>query len=163
LYGSPEDLRKKTHGPVGLNSFHYFSKFERRTEMPHVLLAPDIYRSRSFPDSNGNTECVEFIKQSLNAPVTSVWYEGTKIKKIDSGKLDTISKGTAIATFFGGRYPQNGTTGKHAAIYLGQDAEGIQVLDQWNAQGRVLPRTIPWQPRRPGLSNDGNAFSVIEW
>jgi hypothetical protein len=46
---------------------------------------------------------------------------------------------------------------------MGQNAMGIQVLEQWRAQGRVLLRTIPWHPHRPGLGNDGRAFPVIEW
>ena len=131
--------------------------------MPRTLPAPEAYRSRSFQNKEGHTECVEFIKQALNAPPTAVWREGAKIVRSPPGTTDPIPKGTAIATFVSGRYPQQGNTGKHAAIYLGQNGEGIQVLDQWRAQGKVLPRTIPWTPRRPGLSNDGNAFSVIEW
>lgn len=131
--------------------------------MPHVAQNPEIYCNRSFSNSQGNTECVEFIKQTLNAPESAIWREGVKIIKLASGVQDMVAKGTAIATFISGRYPQHGNTGKHAAIYLGQNAEGIQALDQWRAQGRVLPRTIPWQPRSPGLSNDGKAFSVIEW
>jgi len=54
---------------------------------------------------------------------------------LSSGQVDPMAPGTAIATFVGGRYPQAGTTGMHVAIYLGQNAEGIQVLDQWRAQG----------------------------
>ena len=131
--------------------------------MPHVLQRPESYSSRSFPNSQGNTEYVEFIKQTLGAPVTSVWREGAKIVKLAPHALDVTPKGTAIATFVAGKYPQHGNTGMHAAIYLGQNAQGIQVLDQWRSQGKVLPRTIPWQPHRPGLSNDGSAFSVIEW
>jgi hypothetical protein len=131
--------------------------------MPRILSTPDIYRNRSYPNSQGNTECVEFIKQTLNAPATSLWREREKIRKLNPGEKDPNAKGTAIATFVHGRYPQHGNTGKHAAIYLEQNAEGILVLDQWKAQGKVLPRTIPWVARRPGLSNDGNAFSVIEW
>jgi hypothetical protein len=133
--------------------------------MPRVLPTPDVYRNRSYPNSQGNTECVEFIKQTFNTSNirTLSWREGTKIRKLNPGEQDTVTRGTAIATFVNGRYPQEGNSGKHAAIYLGQNVEGLQVLDQWRAQGRVLPRTIPWQPRHPGLSNDGNAFSVIEW
>ncbi len=131
--------------------------------MPRILMAPDTYRSRPFPNAAGQTECVEFIKQTLNAPATKLWREGTRVRKLNSGERDTIARGAAIATFVAGRYPQHGITDKHAAIYLGQNSEGIQVLDQWNEKGRVLPRTIPWKPHRPGLSNDGNAFSVIEW
>ena len=89
------------------------------------------------------------------------WREGTKIKKGVMGALP----GTAIATFVNGKYPQTGSTGKHAAVYMGQNDSGIQVLDQWAAQGMVLPRTIYWIPRHPhpSPSNDPFAFSVIEW
>lgn len=117
------------------------------------------YQGTAYTNTEGHTECVEFIKQTLGAPSTSVWHEG---KKVAQGDL-TISVGTAIATFVNGKYPQGGSTGKHAAIYLRQTPEGILVLDQFRRQGRVLPRIIPWVPRSPGASNDGNAFSVIEW
>jgi hypothetical protein len=116
------------------------------------------YKGLAFTNDQGNTECVEFIKQTLNAPPTSSWREGRGIKL---GVV--VPPGTAIATFVGGKYPQSGNTGKHAAIYLGQNAIGIQVLDQWRKQGSVQPRTIKWKPTSPGLSNDGSAFSVIEW
>jgi hypothetical protein len=89
---------------------------------------------------------------------------GAKGDDVKKG-VKSILSGTAIATFVNGKYPQTGSTGKHAAIYLGQDADGIQVLDQWASQGMVLPRTIRWvssQPH-PSPSNDANAFSVIEW
>jgi hypothetical protein len=131
--------------------------------MPRTLMAASTYIGRSFANASGNTECVEFIKQTLNAPPTSLWHEGAKLSRLAPGTQDASAPGTAIATFVNGRYPQTGSTGMHAAIYLGQNAEGIQVVDQWRAQGRVLPRTIPWTPRRPGLSNDGSAFSAIEW
>ena len=127
--------------------------------MPHVLSNPNTYSGRSFVNERGNAECVEFIKQTLDAPRTVQWREGTKIAEAADGKAVAIAPGTAIATFVQGRYPQIGNTGMHAAIYLGQTAQGIQVLDQWRAQGRVMPRTIPWKPRQPGLSNDGSAFS----
>ncbi len=106
---------------------------------------------------------MEFIKQTLHAPATPHWREGPRVQRLASGAADPLEQGTAIATFVNGRYPQHGSTGMHAAIYMGQNSEGLQVLDQWKAQGQVLPRTIPGKPRRPGLSNDGNAFSVIEW
>ena len=119
------------------------------------------YKGKSYTNDGGKTECVEFIRQALDAPATAHWREGTKIKK----GTTTVLAGTAIATFVNGKYPQTGSTGKHAAIYLGQTGDGIQVLDQWASQGMVLPRTIHWGPRQPNPSpsNDGNAFSVIEW
>ncbi len=133
--------------------------------MPHVLspkpgkTLTQSYEGIGFVNSQGHAECIEFICQTLNGPATSAWREGKKVIKGDM----TIAPGTAIATFVNGRYPQTGSTGKHAAIYLGQDAQGIQVLDQWRAQGVVKPRTIRWKPSNSSPSNDGNAFSVIEW
>lgn len=131
--------------------------------MGHVLPMPESNVQRGFANARGNTECVEFIKQTLDAPATTAWRQGQRIIRLPPHAPDPVARGTAIGTFVNGRYPQTGNSGMHAAIYLGQDAQGIHVLDQWRAQGRVLPRTIPWQPRRPGLSNDGTAFSVIEW
>jgi hypothetical protein len=133
--------------------------------MPHVLkpkpgkTLEQTYKGIGYTNDQGNAECVEFIKQTLAAPSTSAWREGKKVVKGDV----TISAGTAIATFVNGKYPQHGSTGKHAAIYLGQTIAGILVLDQFQKQGAVQPRVIYWVPRSPGASNDGNAFSVIEW
>lgn len=133
--------------------------------MEHVLQPKDgktlegSYVGQSYKNSKENAECVEFIKQTLNAPQTKLWKEGRKVTK-DGPALPA---GTAIATFVNGEYPQIGSTGKHAAIYLGQNAVGIQVLDQWRAQGEVRLRTIRWASTTSGLSNNGNAFSAIEW
>ena len=117
------------------------------------------YEGVAYTNAQGHAECVEFIKQTLGAPATNAWCEGSKVTK----GLVGILPGTAIATFVDGKYPQEGNTGKHAAIYLGQDALGILVLDQWRTQGMVKARTIKWNPTSPGASNDGNAFSVAEW
>jgi hypothetical protein len=131
--------------------------------MSHILANARTYSGKRFPNARGHTECVEFIRQTLNAPNTSVWREGMKILKVAVDQADLILPGTAIATFVDGSYPSHGSTGKHAAIYLGQNANGIQVMDQWRSQNQVRRRTIYWHPHSRGLSNDGNAFSVIEW
>ncbi len=131
--------------------------------LPHVLGVLTGHEKKPYVNGKGNAECVEFIRQSLDAPHTAKWREGEKIRKLTPGEPDLVARGTAIAAFVNGEYPQAGSTGKHAAIYLGQNAEGIQVLDQWRDKGHVEKRTIYWAPRRPGLSNDGNAFSVITW
>jgi len=127
--------------------------------MASLLINPEQYSGKSFINVKGNAECVEFLIQALGAPPTALWSEGQKVKK-DGAPLPP---GTPIATFVNGTYPQHGSTGKHAAIYLGRNSAGIQVLDQWAKQGKVLPRTIRWLPTSAGLSNDGNAFSVVEW
>jgi hypothetical protein len=132
--------------------------------MPKILVQPETYIGKKvFKNTKGDTQCVEFIRQTLSAPATSLWREGLKIRRLAVGERDPVACGTAIATFVGGRYPQEGDTGKHAAIYLGQDGTGLQVVDQWKKQGEVGKRTIYWEPTRPGLSNDGHAFSIIEW
>jgi hypothetical protein len=138
-----------------------------RRPMAHILSPiPPLtltgsYGGKSYLNAAGHAECVEFIHQTLKAPPTKLWREGKKVTQDDP----SIAPGTAIATFVDGSYPQEGSTGKHAAIYVGQDASGVQVLDQWTSQGEVRQRTIYWKPHQPhpGLSNDGNAFSEIEW
>ena len=120
----------------------------------------DTYAGAAYKNDKGNTECVEFIKQALDAPPTALWKEGDKITL---GKKSVLT-GTAIATFVKGAYPQTGSSGKHAAIYLDQDGTGIIVFDQWRTQGSVQKRTIRWNPSDPSnLSNNGSAFSVVEW
>lgn len=125
---------------------------------PHILQKPEGYVGKAFVNEKGNAECVEFIRQTLKAPPTALWKEGKKVTKGDT----SILRGAAIATFVNGVYPQSGISGMHAAIYLGQSATGIEVLDQWRAQGMVKARTIRWDGG-PSLSNTGTAFSVIEW
>ncbi len=112
---------------------------------------------KKYVNKLGNTECVEFVRQVTGAPNTMIWKRGASVKETAAGK---ILRGTAIATFNdNGNYPSD-ALGKHAAIYLGHNAVGIQVLDQWNAQGEVLPRTIRFN--NPGKrSNNGNTFYVI--
>lgn len=92
------------------------------------------------------------------APPTIVWRRGISVKDTS---LEAISRGTAIATFDEHRrYPIDGS-GRHAAVFLGKNAIGIQVLDQWNSQGEVLLRTIRFN--NPGKrSNNGDTYHVIE-
>jgi hypothetical protein len=118
------------------------------------------FAGKAYKNEKGDTECVEFIRQTLNAPPTRLWKEGEKVTQGDKSVLT----GTAIATFVNGEYAQTGRSGKHAAIYLDQDGSGIIVLDQWVSQGSVQKRTIRWRPSdTSNLSNNGAAFSVIEW
>ena len=109
----------------------------------------------------GTKQCVALIKQYAKAPQTSLWKEGDAVK----GNL-TLKKGTAIATFIKGKYP-NGGTGNHAALYIGQDSIGIWVIDQWSASGTIRKRCLTFKGKDKGgnyltPSNNGDAFSVIE-
>lgn len=65
-----------------------------------------------------------------------------------------IRPGTAIATF-----DSNGRYIGHAAIYLGQNAQGIQVIDQWNRRDQGGRITSQHQPslRTIGFDRPHNA------
>lgn len=79
---------------------------------------------------------------------TSQWRRGAWVKGTN------LPYGTAIATFgSNGRY----NTG-HAAIYVGQNSQGIQVYDQWVGRP-VNYRTLRWGGS--GNSNNGNNFYAI--
>lgn len=134
--------------------------------MPYVLKSDagktleETYSGKEYVSSmTGKTECVAFVQMTVAGMVqTGLWKEGTKM----STEQKNLPAGTAIATFVDGKYPGPGQP-KHAAIYLGQDADGIQVLDQWAAQGKVLKRTIRWVvPANTRISNDATKFAVIE-
>jgi hypothetical protein len=48
----------------------------------------------------GNGQCVAIVKTYGGAPQTALWTEGSIVKG-----SQTIAKGTAIATFVNGKYP----------------------------------------------------------
>lgn len=113
-----------------------------------------VYRNRK-----GDAECVEFVRQTTAAPQTAYWRPGKKVSDASPGE---IKRGTAIATFDdNGRYPKD-SRGRHAAIYLSHNPQGIVVLDQWNAKGKVSERTIRFVPNSKSRSNNAGAFYVIE-
>lgn len=112
-----------------------------------------------YLNNKGNAECVEFIRQTTGAPRTEDWRQGKKISDAVPGQ---IRRGTAIATFDdSGHYPKD-TRGRHAAIYISHNQDGIVVLDQWNAKRRVSRRTIRYNSASSSRSNDANTFYVIE-
>jgi hypothetical protein len=121
--------------------------------MAYLCRQPENYEGKKI----GSGQCVAFVQECANAPLTSLWKKGGKVR----GNL-TVKRGTAIATFDkDGKYPNRGT-GNHAAIYVSQDASGIWVYDQWLAQGAVKKRLIRFKNGLGSVSNDGDAYSVIE-
>ena len=66
-----------------------------------------------------------------------------------------------IATFdSAGRYANALDGSSHAAIYLGQNSEGIQVLDQWAGQSAHY-RTIYFNNGSGRAANQGEAFYAV--
>lgn len=89
--------------------------------------------------------------------LTATWTKGAAVQGNTS-----LQPGTAIATFgSNGTYTNSLDGSSHAAIYLGQNAEGIQVQDQWVGQVAHV-RTIPWTNSYSAkAANNGSAFYVI--
>ena len=135
-----------------------------RTAVVAALLAwPALVRAESFLGSNpesykgkavGDGQCVAFVRECAKATATDTWKEGKKVRG------NTIAKGTVIATFKDGKYPNAGT-GNHAAIYESQTKDGIYVWDQWKGHS-VARRLIRFKGGKGSPSNDGDAFSVVE-
>lgn len=111
----------------------------------------------------GSHQCVALVQAYAGAPTTTYWRQG---EAVFGNK--TLKEGTAIATFVDGRYA-NRPHGNHAALYVGQAANGILVVDQWKAAGKkdISLRLITCKGRdkkgnlmRP--SDNADAFFVIE-
>jgi hypothetical protein len=112
----------------------------------------------------GTKQCVALLQHYSSLPHTSLWKEGKTVL----GDF-TISKGTAIATFVGGKY-ESLSTGNHAAYFISQDANGITIMDQWSSD-TTKPKVSSRYLRKKGKtdggaynspSNNAEAFSVID-
>ncbi len=131
----------------------------------HTYVAADDPEQWIGKPSVGTGQCVPLVQQATGAPHTSQWHRGALVK----GNMN-IRPGTAIATFDAdGRYGNHTDGRSHAAIYLGQDAHGIRVIDQWIQRqgGKVIAvrspatRIIRFDDSRLDIDN-GNRYYVIE-
>ncbi|WP_298095984.1 BPSL0067 family protein [Brevundimonas sp.] len=115
--------------------------------------------SGSVPTTNTNHpdycgQCVSYVKQvcpTLPAKVGD-WTKGASVRRHPS-----IVAGTVIATF-----DSNGAYSGHAAIYVSQTADAINVYDQY--QTPPNPKAIGPRPLRFNGSgvNDGDNYFVVE-
>ncbi len=133
--------------------------------MAYIANTPSAYVGQSV----GNGQCVAYTQKAANMPRTVAWRRGALVK----GNM-SIAPGTAIATFDGnGRYGNHTDGSSHAAIYLGQDASGIVVLDQWmthrtlaNGQRVATPHAVSKRIIRfhkaPRAENNGDNYYVVE-
>lgn len=114
----------------------------------------------------GSHQCVALLQHYSGMLPTSNWREGVKVL----GHAD-IKKGTAIATFVNGRYP-NLSHGNHAAYFVSQNKNGLWIVDQWKTSdpkwSTVKKRFITKKGGKradgsyPMASDNAEAFSVIE-
>jgi hypothetical protein len=120
---------------------------QKEIPMPYTAASAELYIGKRV----GTGTDVAFIQACSNAPTPGTWKEGAYI--MDSAP-NTIAKGTVIATMTDGHF----STFDEAAIYLGHDVRGIQVLDQWQGNP-VHVRTIP----SPGEGKDAaEEYCVVE-
>jgi hypothetical protein len=131
-----------------------------RNFMPYIY--KDVEKLQE-EDKVGSEQCVALVQHYAGAPNTGSWKEGKGVL----GK-GAIVKGTAIATFVGGRY-ESKSHGNHAALFISADASGIWVMDQW--KGDTKPKISKRHIKKKGTAKDGSfvdpsnnaeAFSVIE-
>lgn len=105
--------------------------------------------------SVGSGQCVALVQAADPAVgLTRTWSQGGQVQGNTS-----LVPGTVIATFNSqGQYANALDGSSHAAIYLGQNAQGIQVLDQW-AGSPAAYRTIRWSGAT--AANTGSSFYVV--
>ena len=124
----------------------------------YVASNPEQWSGRA---SVGTGECVPLVQQATGAPRSTQWRPGEQVQ----GNAD-IAQGAAIATF-----DRNGHYTGYAAIYLGQDSHGIQVIDQWNnrdSSGRITSqqsphqRTIRFGNIGGSIVNQGEKYHVVQ-
>ena len=126
----------------------------------NLPFSASVFDPKEYVNSEGNAECVEFVRQVTKLPHTGLWIPGAQVKGNPH-----VPIGTAIAIFdetgsFASKYGGSA----HAAIYISQGALGLVVVDQWKGQGKVKPHVI-WFPehRTPTKpTRNGDLYRVIE-
>jgi hypothetical protein len=106
----------------------------------------------------GNGHCVPYVQLVADAPHTSRWRRGERVR--DAG---VVPVGTVIATFGGDppRY-QNRTDGSsHAAVLIDCGTSGLQVWDQWVGHP-VAQRTIRYKNGTGLACDDGDQYFIVE-
>ena len=106
-------------------------------------------------------QCAGLAQWYTHVGLAKHWREGLVVK----GNNHLIEKGTAIATFVDGIYP-NESHGNHVALYISQDHSGVKVMDQWSSKINVSSRVMSFLGKDSDgsfkdPSNNGDALSVI--
>ena len=144
----------------GVYKIRYSSKFNRLGES----LDANVSKNNGYlqVDAKGEFagECVSFVKAAANVDKqTSSWIPNKQVG------VDYIKIGRAVALFGpDGKYPQGGNG--HTCIYLGEDRDGMWILDQ-NWAGRVVTihkirfRNKPNNGPGKGDGDRNNAYSYF--
>ena len=105
----------------------------------------------------GTGQCVALVQAAdPSVGLTATWHQGDSVQGNTA-----LASGTVIATFNQNGQYANATDGSsHTAIYLGQNAQGIQVEDQW-AGHATSTRTISWGNPSGIGADTGSQFHVV--
>lgn len=128
--------------------------------MPHTTNAPHELEGKPVIGSGDCVVLIQQVVQGLRGKHTSCWRAGEKV--VGSKGL---ARGTAIATFEDGVYPQRHNK-KHAALLVAYAGKSIYVMDQWNDKDKKTISTRLIRPGVPGVfnpSNSSEAFYVVEF
>ena len=108
--------------------------------MPHMYMEVDKLKNQPRVGSSTCVDIIKLLVPGLIGRSTQTWKEGANVMEaFKAGR--SIPRGTAIATFENGRYPQRCQTGyegscHHAALLLSVMPGGIWILDQYIAKER---------------------------
>ena len=125
---------------------------------------------KSYEDKSiGNGQCVAFVRAAASMPHTGMWRRGAHVQEAAD-----LPVGTVIATFDrNGGYGNHVDGRSHAAVYLGANAMGVRVLDQWirrvsKPDGSYVTIPVPVHERliafRANVKpvDDGRNYYVVE-
>ena len=104
--------------------------------MPFIANLKNI-EANYIDEEVGSGQCAAFVQEVVGIGHTSTWRQGQKVAR------NEITPGTAIATFYGGRYrnyfglpkEQKIIYGSHVGIYIGQNEKYIEMWHQYKGKG----------------------------
>src|SRR5271157_897352 len=113
--------------------------------------------SQYLGQSVGSGQCAVLVEAAdPSVGLTATWVQGASVQGNTS-----LAPGTIIATFGpNGTYTGLQDGSAHAAIFLGQNDQGIQVMDQWAGQAAGI-RTIPWNSSSSLPISSGSNYYVV--
>jgi hypothetical protein len=150
----PEEIRR-----TAVAFMRAYDIDRRANEANRAAASEKVRKDYMCPFIGKNGECASLVKYLADLAETSTWTNGERVQG-----STTIRPGTPIATFnyfpgnkygeltYGPPEARGGAKYKsHAAIYLGQDEDGIWVFDQGQPNS-------PRVHRIDFIRDDGNAF-----
>lgn len=163
------DMRK--YGTAMAGPLHFCAPSESIAKMRYFGYSK-INDLIDLDESVGSGQCAALIQHYVKGiGLTKTWVPGPRVQELAPS---SIPRGTAIATFWNGKYP-NQSSGNHVAFYLSHSPDGIKVVEQWKGATvreakakrpggiRFRKITIPTDQsgERPALTNYGEYYYVI--